>query len=72
MTALRALLLGWADMLRPRIFGLVLLGIAALNVAGAVLGLSVRVSRRATASAISSCTAKISARSRSYRSDQSR
>ena len=28
MTALRALLLGWADMLRPRIFGLVLLGIA--------------------------------------------
>ncbi len=27
MTALRALLLGWADLLRPRIFGLVLLGI---------------------------------------------
>ena len=28
MTALRALILGWADMLRPRILGLVLLGIA--------------------------------------------
>ena len=28
MTALRALLLGWADLLRPRIFGIVLLGIA--------------------------------------------
>lgn len=28
MTALRAVLLGWADLLRPRIFGIVLLGIA--------------------------------------------
>lgn len=28
MTALRAVLLGWSDLLRPRIFGIVLLGIA--------------------------------------------